>query len=411
MSTERRMLPGPLAGVRIIDLTTVLAGPFATHLLADQGADVVKVEAPGGDITRTVGRSPEPGMASIFQHINKNKRSVVLDMKQPQGLSALKRLVAGADALVFNMRADAMMRLGLGYEAVRAVNPAIVYCGFAGFGQGGAYAGKAAYDDLIQGLVAIPDLVARAGRSEPRYAPMSLADRIVGLYGANALLMALFRQARSGQGGAVEIPMFEAMAHFVLVEHMFYRSFEPPLGEAANPRGIDPNRKPLPTRDGYICLLPYSDRQWRKLFELLERADMRDDPRFATFTGRLEHVRELYAFLAATVGERPTAHWLAVFAEADIPAAPMNSLEELLADPHLAEVGFFRPIEKAGGTRFVHMASPLSWADWPGDALAMEAAPLLGQHSHELLREAGFSAAEIAEMAAAGVTQAPREGT
>ncbi|WP_374448296.1 CaiB/BaiF CoA transferase family protein [Stella sp.] len=407
MTTHRRSLPGPLAGVRVLDLTTVLAGPFATHLLADQGADVVKIEAPGGDITRTVGRSHEPGMASIFQHINKNKRSLVLDLKRPEGRTALLRLAADADAFVFNMRADAMDRLGLGLAAVRAVNPRIVYCGFAGYGRDGAYAGRPAYDDLIQGLTGIPDLAARAGGGEPRYAPMSMADRIVGLYGANALLMALFRQARTGEGAAVEVPMFEAMAHFVLVEHMFYRSFEPPLGPAANPRGLDPNRKPLPTRDGHVCLLPYSDRQWQTLFGLLGRADMQADPRFATFTGRLEHVRELYAFLAAAMREETTAHWLARFAEADIPAAPMNSLEELLDDPHLRSVDFWQPLTKAGGTRFIHMDSPLGWNEWPRGTLALEPAPLLGQHSAEILAEAGFTPAEVAAMACDGVTLVP----
>lgn len=405
MTLPRRNLPGPLAGARILDLTTVLAGPFATHLLADQGADIVKIEAPGGDITRTVGRSHEPSMASIFQHINKNKRSLVLDLKRPEGRAALLQLAADCDAFVFNMRADAMDRLGLGPTALRAANPRIVYCGFAGYGRAGAYAGRPAYDDLIQGLTAIPDLVARAGGGEPRYVPMSMADRIVGLYGANALLMALFRQARTGEGSAVEVPMFEAMAHFVLVEHMFYRSFEPALGAAANPRGLDPNRKPLPTRDGHVCLLPYSDRQWHDLFGLLGRPDMQADPRFATFSGRLEHVRELYAFLAAAAREETTAHWLERFAAADIPAAPMNSLEELLDDPHLAEAGFWQPLVKADGTRFIHMDSPLGWQEWPRGTLALEPAPLLGQHSAEILAEAGFSPEEIAALARDGVTR------
>jgi crotonobetainyl-CoA:carnitine CoA-transferase CaiB-like acyl-CoA transferase len=398
-----RQAAGPLSGIRIVDLSAVLTGPFATHILADHGAEVIKVEAPGGDITRHIGEAPAPGMSSMFQHLNRNKRGIVLDLKQPRGREVLFKLIRTADALVFNMRPEAMARLGLSYAEVRAENPGIVYCGIVGFGEAGPYAGKPAYDDVIQGLAGIPDLVARANGGEPRFIPMAAADRIVGLYAANALNMALLHRARTGQGTAVEVPMFEAMAHFVMVEHMFYRSFDPPLGAAANPRPLDKNCKPHRTRDGYLCLLPYTAEHWHAMFDILERPDLHDDPRFAQTSGRINEVEDLYALLDARLPERDTAEWVALLTEADIPAMPMNRVEDVLEDPHLKAVDFFQRTADAEGGAFIHMAVPYGWSNWP--RTPPQPAPRHAQHSVEVLREIGLDPDEIADLLAAGVVR------
>ena len=394
----------PLTGCRIVDLSSVLTGPFATHLLADHGATVIKVESPAGDITRRVGAAPQPGMASIFQHLNRGKRSVVLDLKHPKGLAALKRLLVDADALVYNIRPESMRRLGLSYDDVRAISESIVYCGLLGFGERGRYAGRPAYDDLIQGISAVPDLAARSDGSAPRYAPMAMADRIVGLYGAVGLLMALLQRMQTGKGMAVEIPMFESMAHFVLVEHMFYRSFDPALGDAGNPRALDINRRPYETRDGYICVLPYSDRNWQDLFGLIGCPEKREDARFTHFAGRLAHIGELYELLTLALRTKTTDEWLVLLGRADIPAMRMNTLEELLADPHLDDVGFFQPTG-SGPSRFVHMASPIEWPQ--GSIPPIDSAPLLGEQSIDVLRGAGLTEVEIDELVEQGVTAGP----
>lgn len=396
---------GPLSGIRIVDLTTVLMGPFATQLLADHGADVIKVETPIGDIARTIGHSPEPGMTSMFQHLNRSKRSVVLDLKTSDGVAILKRLLETADAFTFNMRPSAIARLGLSYEEIRKVNPTIVYCAFTGFGTGGPYAGKPAYDDLIQGLAAIPDLTVHASGSEPRYAPMALADRLVGLYGSTLLSIALLQRARTGQGCAVEVPMFECMSHFVLVEHLFYRSFVPPIGGMGSPRSVDKNRKPFATKDGYICVIPYSDRDWAVLFQLIDRPDLIRDARFADFPSRTENVEALYAILAAALVEKTASEWLAAFETASIAASPMNRLEDLPSDPHLQAVKFFEFVPSGPDTGFVHLASPFTWEGWQPDP--ERTAPRLGEHSIEVLGAAGFSADQIAAYIGAKVTAAP----
>lgn len=372
----------PLAGYRIIDVSTVMAAPFATHVLADHGADVIKIESPGGDIMRNSGRSPEPQMSPIFQHMNRNKRSVVLDLKAGEDRQALLDLVAGADAFVYNMRPAAMARLGLSYDALREVNERIVYCGVLGYGRGGRYEDRPAYDDLVQGATAIPTLVAAASGGPPRYIPAAVVDRITGLYAANALLMALLRRERTGTGAAVEVPMFEAAAHFLLVEHMFGRSFEPAMGTATNKRMLEPNRRPFPTRDGYVSVLPYTTRNWRDLSSLLGIDDVTADPRFADFASRREHIGELYALLAERLPTRTTDEWLTDFERVDISAARCATVDELIDDPHLADRHFFRTVSS-----FRHMRSPVDWADWPQPD--PRPAPRLGEHTAEVVCRSG----------------------
>ncbi len=397
-------MSGALAGVRIVDLTSVILGPYATQILADLGADVIKVEPPEGDNMRHSAPMKSPGMGHIFLHLNRNKRSIVLDLKHPAGRAALLRLCAPADVLVYNVRPQAMARLKLTYDDVRAVNERIIYVGAYGFSQVGPYAAKPAYDDLIQGMVALPSLIAQAGADRPRFVPSTVADRITGLNTVNAVTAALFYRERTGKGQAVEVPMFESLTQFVLGDHMAGRTFDPPVGPMGYARLLAEHRNPYATKDGYLCLLIYNDKQWRNFFRLLGRDEMFDrDPRFSTHTSRSENIEEVYAFVAAQLVTRSNAEWLAALTEADIPVMPLNSLEDLLNDPHLNETGFFATVEHPTEGRLRTMAVPSRWSESPPGA--QRPAPRLGEHSVEVLREAGYAEAEIDNLLATGVTR------
>jgi crotonobetainyl-CoA:carnitine CoA-transferase CaiB-like acyl-CoA transferase len=390
----------PLHGIRVLDLTSYLMGPFATQILGDMGADVIKVEAAEGDVVRAIGPTRSPGMGGIFQQNNRNKRSIVLDLKQPAGRDAVLRLARNADVFIYNVRPAAMARLGLSYEAVSAANPAIVYVGGVGFGQDGPYAAKPALDDLMQGMAGIPSLFERAGAEGPRYIPMAMADRYSGLCLVNAVLGALVHRLRSGEGQAVEVPMFESLVQGVLGDHLMGASFEPALGPPGYPRHLSHDRRPFRTLDGHLCTFIINDRQWRAVLDRIGEGERMQDPRFATLQARTEHSAEVYAFLEATFRTRTTAQWLELLEKADVPAGPLHTLESLLDDEHLKAVGFFERHEHPTEGTLVSLRPPSRWSKTP---LAIgRLPPLLGQHSGEILREAGFTAAEIMAMAAAG---------
>ena len=399
-------MSGPLTGVRIIDLTTVVMGPFATQILADLGADVVKVEPPEGDVLRHIAPMRHPGMGHIFLHHNRNKRSIVLDLKQPAGRDALLRLAGSGDVLIYNVRPQAMRRLRLGYEDVAAVNPRIVYVGAYGYGESGRYAGQPAYDDLIQGMVGLPWLTHAAGADRPRYVPTAITDRITGLATVNAVTSALFCRERTGKGQAVEVPMFETLAHMVLGDHMGGRTFEPPLSPARYERMLAPHRVPYATRDGYVCVLVYNDKHWRGFFKLIGREEVfASDPRFSSQEARSRNIGEIYAFVAEIMLTRTSAEWLRALKEADIPVAPLHSVDDIIDDPHLGESAFFVMTEHPTEGRLRMMAAPGAWSrTQPG---ALRPAPRLGEHSVEILREAGYADTEIAAMIASGVTRTP----
>jgi crotonobetainyl-CoA:carnitine CoA-transferase CaiB-like acyl-CoA transferase len=399
-------MSGPLAGIRVIDLTTVILGPYATQILGDLGADVVKVEPHAGDNMRWVAPSREPGLAHIFLHLNRNKRSIVLDLKRPEGLDAVRRLAASADVFVHNVRPQAIARLGLAYEDVRAVNPRIVYVGAYGFRRDGPYGDRAAYDDIIQGLTALPMVVAQVTGERPRYVPATICDRITGLNAVNAVTAALFHRERTGEGQAVEVTMFEAMTEFVLGDHMAGATWEPPIAPMGYPRLLAPDRNPYRTKDGYLGLLVYNDKQWQSLFAAIGRPELYDeDERFSSLEQRSRHIAEVYAFLADVIAERTTAEWLDVLGKADIPVMPVHTLESLLEDPHLASVGFFRSVDHPTEGPIRAMDTPSRWSASP-PAYRLHA-PLLGEHSVEILREAGYSPGEIEELLTSGVTAAP----
>lgn len=345
-SQHKRAAPaGPLDGVRVIDLSVVLMGPYATQIFGDHGADVIKIESPEGDSTRWIGPGRHPGMGPLFLHLNRNKRSVALDLKSPEGAAAMRHLIEGADVFVHNLRPASIARLGLDYESMSAINPRIIWCGVYGYGEDGRYAGRPAYDDLIQGAVGIAALQQQSAASEPRYVPLTIADRMVGLHAAHSVAMALYGRERTGRGCRIDVPMFETMASVVLSDHLYGRTFEPPSGDAGYVRLLSPGRRPYETSDGYICALVYNDGHWQRFLHAIERDDLRVDPRFADLASRTRHIYEVYGFLGQTLCVQSTAHWLELFEDIDVPAVPLNTVESLLDDPHLAAVGFFRQVE------------------------------------------------------------------
>lgn len=397
-------MPGPLDGVRVLDLTSVVMGPYATQILADFGADVVKVEPPGGDVMRDATPMRSSGMGHIFLNANRNKRSIVLDLKMDAAREACLALAKRSDALVYNIRPQAMARLRLSYEDVSAVNPRIVYVGAFGYSQRGPHAAKAAYDDLIQGAVGLPWLLRESGAETPRYAPLTIADRSVGLHVANAVCAALYRREKTGKGQRVDVPMFESLLQMVLGEHLGGYTFEPRTGEAGYARTLARARRPYETKDGFVCVLVYNDKQWRAFFKLIGSPGLLADPRYATQEARSRDFESAYALVAGEMRKRTTAQWIAALEAADIPVQRMNSLADIVADPHLEAIGYFTRIEHPTEGRIRSMAVPSEWSESVPEYRWH--APRLGEHTREVLAEAGFDRAVIERMIASGAARA-----
>ena len=387
---------GPLGGLTILDLTTVLMGPYATQILADMGANVIKVESPDGDIVRQLGPGRTPGMGGMFLNANRGKRSIAIDLKNPEGRDALLRIARKADAIVYNVRPQAMARLGLAYETLAAVNPGIVYVGVFGYGQAGPYAAKPAYDDLIQGASTIPTLIATAGDGTPRYVPITLADRVVGLMAVNAILGGLMHQQRTGAGQRIDVPMFESMTDFVLIDHLGGLTYDPPLDHGGYARLLSRYRRPYQTSDGHICVLIYNDKQWKSFFEAIGQPEFLEQPRFANHAARHKHINEIYEEVGRIFLGRTTAEWRELLERADIPVMPMHTLETILDDPHLTAIGFFKTVEHPVEGRIRQMQVPSTWSATQPEAGGP--APTLGEHGREILSEAGFSAEEITQL-------------
>lgn len=389
------MSGAPLAGIRVLDLTTVIMGPWATYLLAGYGADVVKIEPPEGDIMRYAGPARHRGMGPLFLFMNRGKRSIALDLKRPAARDALLRLCETADVLVSNVRPAAMQRLGLGYEDVRARNPSIVYASLVGYAQDGPYAAKPAYDDLIQGISGLAGTFERVG-GDPRFVPMLVADRITGMSAVHAIIAALFARERGAGGQLVEIPMFETMAELVLSDHLGGHLFEPPTGDFGYNRALAPNRRPFRTRDGYVCVLLYTEKQWRTFFEVVDQAERYgSDPRLSDADTRRLDYDLAYGIVAEIIATRTSAEWLATLDLADIPVAPVSDLPDLLVNEQLSNGSFFTRDEHPteGALRTVRRPAKMSVSASP----VLRPAPRLGEHNGEVLRDAGFADAAIAQ--------------
>ncbi|MCA0326303.1 MAG: CoA transferase [Proteobacteria bacterium] len=384
-----------LDGIRVIDLTAVVLGPLATQQLADYGADVIKIEPPEGDMMRANGVSRHPGMSSIYLGLNRNKRSVALDLKTEAGRAALRRLLPTADVLVHNMRVPAVERLGFGYEAVRALHPGIVYCAATGFAQDGPHALKPAFDDIIQSASGLASLSAQDAGG-PTYLPSLIADKVSGLATAQAILAALVRRLRTGQGAYVEVPMLETMTAFTLAEHMGHMAFVGDEGPAGYARLLSGGRQVMPTSDGHISLLPYTPRHWAAFFEALERPDLNERYDTRSRASLNANIRALYAELLALGPSRSTAEWMALCERLDIPATPVYGLSDLPRHPHLAAVGLFETSEHPteGPLRQVR---PTTLVDGAAPPITRHA-PSVGEHTAEVLRAEGFTDQEIAAL-------------
>ena len=377
---------GPLAGIRIIDLTAMVMGPYATQIMADMGADVIKVEPPEGDNTRYISVGPAADMSGVFANVNRGKRSIVLDLRTDEGKAALKALIATADVFIHSMRAKAIAKLGFSYEDVAAINPSVVYTNCYGYGRRGPSRDLPAYDDTIQAECGIP-IVQQMMTGEPNFVGTIMADKVAGLTVLYATTMALFHRQRTGEGQEVEVGMFETMASFMLVEHANGALFDPPLGSAHYPRAVAPNRKPYRTKDGYVAALIYNDKHWAAFVGAVQPAWASDD--YETLAQRAACIDRIYALLGETFLERTTQEWLELLTELNIPAAPLRTPDELFENEHLNAVGFFETVESRHG-KVRYPGVPTWFSQSPGRVAGP--APELGEHTQQVLAEIGLTA-------------------
>lgn len=392
---------GLLEGVRVLDLTSVVYGCYATQILGDLGADVVKVEQPenvdgqGGDILRWAGPMPEgsaPGMGPLFMAYNRNKRSVCLNLKDAGDRAACLNLAAKSDIFMSNMRMAALERLGFGYDGIRAVRDDIVYVHASGYGSDGPYAGTAAYDEMIQGAAGLTDLYSRTyGTDEKLYMPMLTADKTSALFMAYATIAALYHKAATGAGQFVEVPMFECVTQFNLCETLFGHYFDPPTGPYGYQRVLNPHRRPYRTRDGWIGVAPYSDRNWRDFFALAGREEeFANDVRFNTYSARIANIPALYGMVEEITVTKTTDEWLPLLKDKSIPATRINALDEVIDDPHLVATGFFRRAEHPTQGTVIDMKHPVRFSGASTETRRL--APRIGEHTAEVFAEWGVDA-------------------
>ena len=383
---------GPLAGIRVIDLTTVVLGPFATQVLGDMGADVIKIETPAGDAVRFIGPSRTPGMGSYYANLNRNKRCIVLDLKQGPAKQALWKLIAGADGVVHNMRLGAAERLGLSYENLAKINPRIILACASGFRKNSLARDNPAYDDLIQGRSGMASLNPGPDGA-PRYFPTVVADKHCGMTLAAMIGMALFHRERTGEGQEVHVPMLETMLSFLLVEHLWGATLGEPERGMGYPRMLTPHRRPYPTKDGFICMIAVSDAQYTRIFEAFGMPELMKDPRFSSLKARSDNVELVYGLLNDNMRHKTTTEWSVILTAADIPNGPANSLPQLLEDAYLKETGFFTEVEHPVEGKFVTTAIPAQFSRTPPAIARLPGT--FGEHTEEVLREIGYADADI----------------
>ncbi len=388
-------MAGPLDGIKVLDLTSVVLGPLATQIMGDLGADVIKVEGPEGDALRFTGPARSKDMAATFLAINRNKRSIVLDLKQQSARDALWQLVDSADVFIHSIRPQAIARLGFDPDSVLARNPRMVYAGVHGYRSGGPYEGQPAYDDVIQGQSGIADLMTRL-TGEPRYMPTIMADKTCAQVAAYAVLAALFARERTGKGQFVEIPMFETMVSFNMVEHLYGHTFEPPEGDMGYARVLAPWRRPYQTKDGYIGMLAYTDNHWKNFWAAVDKPELLDDPRFMSLRSRSENIAELYRIAGDSLMGKTTDAWIKIFSKLEIPAAKIAGLEDLLDDPQLKSSDFFVHTDHPTEGKIIMSDFPVRFSETEASIRRLQ--PRLGEQSEEILREAGLSDDAIAAL-------------
>jgi crotonobetainyl-CoA:carnitine CoA-transferase CaiB-like acyl-CoA transferase len=394
-------MSGPLSGVRVLDLTINILGPLATQILGDMGADVIKIEAPEGDPMRHSGHTKNRGMAQLFMNTNRNKRSVVLDLKRREPLAALMKLVDSADVFVHSMRPQTAERLGIGYDRLSARNPRLIYAYGPGYRSDGPNRDRGAFDDVIQGESGIASMIGRY-TSEPRYVPMVLADKFCGNVLASAIGMALYARERTGKGQEVVVPMLETMLSFNLVEHLWTNFFETDRENLGYSRIFSPHRRPYATRDGHICMLAVSDEQWRRLFAVIGRPELAQDPRFARLEARTRNIDALYEIVGQQIRMKTTAEWQELLDAADLPNGRVNDLRNMAEDPYLAATQFFQRYDHPTEGAMVTTAIPTRFGSTPPGIRLMP--PRLGEHTEAVLREIGYDEARMREITGAQAT-------
>jgi len=395
-------MAGPLAGIKILEVTSVVLGPFACQMLADMGAEVIKVEPPYGDSNRSLGASRNPGMAALYLTCNRNKRSIVLDLKQDSAREALLKIAADVDVMIHNNRPQVMTKLGIDYEAIKAVNPNIIYCGSYGYGKEGPYGVRGALDDSIQaasGIAMLNEMVL----GEPRYLPTVLADKTTAMAVVNAVTAALFSRERTGEGQEIEVPMFETMVYFTMAEHLWGNTFEPPIGSAGYKRLMSYHRKPYKTQDGYIAILPYMNNHWKIFCEKANEPELAEDPRFKTLSDRVQNIDDTYQETARVMATKTTQEWFDIFADTPVPVIAVNTLDGLLDDPHLKAVDFWQEYDHPTEGKIRMTRFPVNFSKTPADVRRPQ--PRLGEHSKEVLHEVGMSDDDISAMLDTGATK------
>ena len=391
--------PQPLAGLRVLDMTSLAMGPLAAQILGDYGADVVKVEPPSGDAFRDTIPMNSPGMGHAYLQFNRNKRSLAIDLKAPAARDAFTKLIEQADIIVSNVRSSGMRGLGLDYETVAAINPAIIYCAAYGFSERGPYGGRPAADDTIQAISGMASLQGRM-TGAPQFVASVVADKAAGLTLCNAILAAIIHRMKTGRGQFIELSMFEAMVAFVMPEHLAGLTYDPPRGGSGYNRIMNPMRRPFATRDGYLSVLPYTTKQWQRFFRLIGREDLADDPDIAIPAKRNARTTELYGLIEQAMPAKTTDEWVAVLLEADILIGEVLTPEQLVTDPHLAATGLFAMVDHPTEGRIRLMNSPVYSSETPTRLAQLP--PTLGQHSREILIQAGLDGAAVDALVGSG---------